>query len=81
MVPAVGSSVLKVKLAGQVITGAPAEPVYWTVTVKVHVSPVGAVQVTTVLPTAKVDPEGGLQTTPLLPSSPAPQLPDVVGAA
>lgn len=53
-----------------------------TVTAKLQLSPVGAIQVTTVLPTGKVEPDDGLQTTPLPPSSGLiPQLPDVVGDA
>jgi hypothetical protein len=64
------ASVFLVIGCGQVITGG---CVSVTVTVKVQVGPLCAVQVTVVMPTGKAEPEAGAQVT-------VPQLPVVVGA-
>lgn len=74
-------SAVTVTSPGQLIESVLVDPVKLTVTVKLHVSPVIAVQAIAVLPRGKVEPDGGLQTTPLPPSGLEPQLPEVVGAA
>jgi hypothetical protein len=66
------STAAAVTVLGQLIVGALDVPVKLTVTAKLQVSPLCAVQVTVVLPIGKVEPDGGLQTT-------APQLPGGVG--
>jgi len=78
-VPAVTLSELAVTLDGQLMVRAVGVPVNCTVTVKLQLSPVAAVQVTGVFPTGKLEPDGGLQTTPPPPSELDPQLPEVVG--
>ena len=55
------------------MVGALDDPVKLTVMEKLHVSPLGEVQKTVVVPIGNVEPDGGLQTTPL------PQLPEGVG--